>query len=513
MSSFTAQSSRRPIGVNPALGVDEVTGGQELRVSCGEVAPALPAQFDVNMDTFRSIQRRRPSGVRFALGVCAGWFALTGLDEAFAEGVDVRRDATVAAIERVLPSVVNIATETVIEYHDWYENLLRQFYGWERVPVRQRKFPSLGSGVIIDEDGYVLTNFHVVRRANRVQVKLWDGREYEADGVVATPLSDVALLKIRAKSGEKFKAIKLAADDDLLLGETVMALGNPFGLGGSVTKGILSSKNRRPATGDEPLNVEDWLQTDAAINPGNSGGPLVNLRGELIGLNVAVYREERGERGMGVGFSIPVKQVSAALSRFFTPEVTDSLWFGAQFKSGPGPLKVISVVPGSPAWKGGLRTNDIVQQINGAAPEGLTDAHRLIRAATDHKVNLVAVRGDESRTVRLTLVPFETLIQEKLGLTLLEVTPQAAERLGVAAGQGLYIEEVEARSPAGRAQLQRGYLVSAINGKPTTEVRTVAEEVALKERGEVVHLGLIVPRRLGANYIEFRQGTVDLEIR
>ncbi|HWI59769.1 MAG TPA: trypsin-like peptidase domain-containing protein, partial [Bacillota bacterium] len=251
---------------------------------------------------------QRPTGVRGLLGKTLGALLSAGLllglsAPARAAEPDIRRDATVTAIEKVMPCVVNIATETVIEYHEWYDDMLRQFYGWQRTP-RQQKSISLGSGVIIDEEGYVLTNFHVVRRASRIQVKLWDGREYEADPLVATAGSDVALLKIRAKPGEKFKAVKFAADDDLLLGETVLALGNPFGLGGSVTKGILSSKNRRPATGNEPLKVEDWLQTDAAINPGNSGGPLVNLRSELIGLNVAVYREEHGERGMGVGFSI-----------------------------------------------------------------------------------------------------------------------------------------------------------------------------------------------------------------
>ena len=155
---------------------------------------------------------------------------------------DIRRDATVVAIDQVLPSVVNIATETVREYHEWYDTMLREFYGWPRTPMHQVKSVSLGSGVIIDPDGYVLTNLHVVRRANRIQVKLWDGREYDAEPLVGTPGSDVALLKLKTKPGEKFKAIKLAPDGDLLLGETVLALGNPYGLGGSVTRGILSSK-------------------------------------------------------------------------------------------------------------------------------------------------------------------------------------------------------------------------------------------------------------------------------
>src|SRR5213593_907085 len=208
---------------------------------------------------------------------------------------DARRDATVEAVKKVMPSVVNIATEEVVPIRDPMENLFREFFD----PYYRHRQPntqfSLGSGVIIDEEGYIVTNFHVVGRARRVWVRLYDGRELEADKVAVSPSTDVALIRIRAKAGEKFKAIRFAADDDLLLGETVIALGNPFGLGGSVSKGILSSKSRRAEVeGDEQLQLPDWLQTDASINPGNSGGPLINLRGEVIGINVAILREGQG---------------------------------------------------------------------------------------------------------------------------------------------------------------------------------------------------------------------------
>ena len=426
---------------------------------------------------------------------------------------DVRRDAAVNAIEKVMPSVVNIATETVIQYHDWYDELLRQFYGWGRTPVRQQKSISLGSGVIIDDEGYVLTNFHVVRRANRIQVKLWDGREYDADPVVTTEGSDIALLKLRSKPGEKFKAIRFAPDDDLLLGETVLALGDPYGLGGSVTKGILSSKNRRPSNGTEPLNVEDWLQTDAAINPGNSGGPLVNLRGELIGLNVAVYREEQGERGVGVGFSIPVKQISAALSKFFTPEVTDSLWFGAQVKSDAGGLVVTSVRPSSPAATGGLREGDRVLQVGGQAATGLVAYNRLVSGAPQHQATLLVDRDGRQQKISVHLQPFEEVIRQKLGVTLLEVTSQTAERLGVRAGEALFIDEVEKNGPAGRARVERGFLLAAIDGRDATKLDAVTELLAAKKPGETASLSVIVPRRLGASFVEFRKGIVDVEVR
>src|SRR5688500_17693623 len=222
---------------------------------------------------------------------------------------DVRRDAVVEAVERVMPSVVNIGMITLVERRDSFADLMRDFYE----PYYRRRWPqeiySLGSGVIIDEDGYVLTNVHVVDQATRIRVRLMDGREFDAERVAGVGRSDVALLKLVTNAQEKFRAIQFARDDDLLLGETVLALGNPFGLGGSVSRGILSSKSRRPVTENEPLDIMDWLQTDAAINPGNSGGPLVNLRGELIGINVAIYRE-----GQGIGFAVPVKRIAAAMA-------------------------------------------------------------------------------------------------------------------------------------------------------------------------------------------------------
>lgn len=182
---------------------------------------------------------RRPAGKDAASLFLALAIILAALPLRATES-DIRRDATVAAIETVMPSVVNIATETIMESHERDDEIRRQYYG---VPLPRSKSISLGSGVIVDEEGYLLTNYHVVKGAHRVQVKLWDGREFEAEPLIATPGSDVALLRIKTRPGERFKAIRFAADDDLLLGETVLALGNPFGLGSSVTKGILSSKN------------------------------------------------------------------------------------------------------------------------------------------------------------------------------------------------------------------------------------------------------------------------------
>jgi len=426
------------------------------------------------------------------------------------EEPDIRRDATVEAIERVMPSVVNIATETIIERHDFYDDLLRQFYGrsYGR-PAAQKSF-SVGSGVIIDADGYLLTNYHVVSRANRVQVKLWNGREYDADPIIIGSVgSDVALLKIRAATGEKFTAIKFARDDDLLLGETVLALGNPYGLGGSVTKGILSSKNRRPATGKEPLDIQDWLETDAAINPGNSGGPLVNIRGELIGLNVAVYREEEG---MGLGFSIPIKQVSEALSEFFTPEWTDALWFGARLKAGPGPLTATFVQPQSPAAKAGLLQGDELLQIDGKETHGLITANRLLCAGAGQEKKVIVNRGGERRTLPVRLIPLAEMVRVKLGLAVSENTTSTATALGLGPGQSLLIEKVEKDSPADRAQLQPGFLLEQIDGLTSGKIQNVAQVLSEKNAGDSVHLTVVAPR-MGRNYVEYRQAAVDVVVR
>jgi S1-C subfamily serine protease len=302
------------------------------------------------------------------------WLAVlaTGLGTSPAQAVtpevDIRRDVTVAAIERVMPSVVNIATSQLVrQYDDPYEVMRRRFFGLPTQPDIKEKLYSVGSGVIIDEvgdEGYILTNLHVVSGANRVQVQLMDGRVYDAEQLLGTSLKDLALLRIVRRPGEKaFNPIRFAQDDDLLLGETVITVGNPFGLGGSVSRGILSSKNRRAAPGaNTALGYEDWLQTDADINPGNSGGPLVNLRGELIGINVAVYNEGEGK---GTGFAIPVKQISAALSDFFSLEYYAKLYFGARIKGTPLPLTVREVQPNGPAYRAGLRVNQQIVEVNG----------------------------------------------------------------------------------------------------------------------------------------------------
>jgi serine protease Do len=439
--------------------------------------------------------------------LCIGLLAFAAHAES-----DIRRDATVEAVQRVMPCVVNVATETVVQVNDPIGQLFRDFFD----PYYRRRGPntqqSLGSGVIIDEEGYVLTNFHVVNRASRVSVRLFDGREYECEKISETSLTDLALLKIKTKKDEKFSAVKFAEDDDLLLGETVLALGNPFGLGGSVTRGILSSKSRRPAMENEPLDIMDWLQTDAAINPGNSGGPLINLRGELIGINVAIYREAQG-----IGFAVPVKRIASAMADIYSPEELESLWFGARVRPGTSPLQVMSVQLESPAGKAGLRAGDVILQVNGKPPRSFMDFVRQLRASKDDQ-NLVlsTQRGNEKRKLSLKLLPEKDffnaeLIRKKMGATLQELTPELAQGLGVTSG-GLLIAGVDRGTVAAEAELQRGMLITSIDGQRIADIRTAAKRLYTKGPGDKVSLELIMPRHRGA-FLQYLQGRAELTLR
>jgi S1-C subfamily serine protease len=417
----------------------------------------------------------------------------------------VRRDETVRAVERVLPSVVNISSKTVVKrqgfFFDWWRDNWSPFY--QELPPQY----SVGSGVIIDEEGYIITNVHVVEDATEIVVTLTDKRNYPADLVAGARKSDVALLKLRAKPGEKFVPIHFAADDDLLLGETVIALGNPFGLGGSVSKGILSSKTRRSTAQDGVLDMEDWIQTDAAINPGNSGGPLVNLNGDLIGLNVAIFKE-----GQGIGFAIPVKRLSEALGELFTPETLLSLWFGADFRSTTNGIKVVSVQKGSPADKGGLRDGDIVTRVNGVPPPSVFALNRaMIGSGENGEVTFQCREGASTRTVYVKLVPERehfnaSLIREKVGVTLRQLKRDEIARLGLNIATGFVITQIERGSPADNAGFQRGLILEGVNGHVPESVLDVAKMLAKTKNGDTIRLNLIVPG-------QYRRAEVELKVR
>lgn len=413
------------------------------------------------------------------------------------EGLEVRRDATVNAVDKVLPSVVNIATENLVSQRDQFEDLLREF--WD--PFYRRRSPgtryNLGSGVIIEESGYILTNDHLVRRASRILVKLVEnGREYEAEVVARDSASDLAILKMGDSGKKSFSAVELAHPEDLILGETVLALGNPFGLGGSVSRGILSSKNRRPPQEQQgPLEVDDWLQTDAAINPGNSGGPLINLNGELIGLNVAIF-----EQAEGIGFAIPMRRINDSLSKIFTPETVADAWWGARVAAGHAPLEVLSVESESPAAKGGLQQGDQIVAIAGRPiADYISFVRELTSKASDQSITLGVQRSGKRQTIKVALESEgsffnEKLIQDRTGASVQPFTNELAREYGFRSGGGLLVAGVDGGTPAAKVGLEAGMIIEGIDGQQVDDI-TEAAKLIHKKRGESVVLDLLVQRR------------------
>lgn len=413
-----------------------------------------------------------------------------------AQDDDIRRDATVRAVEMVMPSVVNIATRSTAT--------VRDVFGRES----SNESISAGSGVVIDENGYLLTNEHVVHGAEEIQVRFGTGtNDYEATVVASDARNDVALLQLKCRPGEKFHPIKLARADDLLLGETVIALGNPLGVGLSVTRGILSSKSRVALREGEQPDWRNWLQTDAAINHGNSGGPLVNLRGELIGINNRVYDQlPNGVRVQGFGFAIPVRELEEALSDLST-EFVKSYWFGARVKVGSYPLVISSVQPESPAGRAGLMVGDVVLEVNGKIPKTFINFGDLLATNADEQFPLTIRRGENITEVNLRLVRDDSvfnvaMVRSKLGLAL-EKSPN-----------GFVITEVEPGSPAsGIGFLQPGVIIEAIDMQELPkDVTGVAKLLYAKKKGETALLDLAAIRQLG-NFNVIQHQRVGLTLR
>ncbi|MCF7708513.1 MAG: trypsin-like peptidase domain-containing protein [Verrucomicrobia bacterium] len=422
-----------------------------------------------------------------------------------------RVDASVRAVRKVLPSVVNIGTKRIVYYRDPFAELWRDFWGRYYGQSRAETQYSIGSGVIISEDGYLLTNNHVTRRANQIWVKLNDGRTFEAEVVANDPAGDVAVLKTKADDTEKLPWLEFAENGDLYLGETVLALGNPFGLGGSVSKGILSSKNRRPAADGEPMEIADWLQTDAAINPGSSGGPLINLDAELIGLNVAVYSERQG-----IGFAVPVSRVKESLSEIFTPETLGSLWFGARIM--PSGFEVAEVKEASPAADAGLEKGDVITGGGGKDVSNYVGLiMEIVKTAKTGPVELQIRRGSESMVLNVGLKPesevFNSeLIWEKTGAHWQLLNSELAEALGWSADYGFVITDVEEGGPSDQVGLKRGFLIQSVDGKKPESLVEAAKILYGKESGEPVKLRIAVKSQDGP-FVAVRSGTTEVKVR
>jgi S1-C subfamily serine protease len=364
-----------------------------------------------------------------------------------------RRSPVVEVVERAGPAVVNIASEVEerpnpFRRRSGADSLFREFFGEPQPQKRQ----SLGSGVIIDPAGLVLTNEHVVSRASNVTITLSDRRTFECDVVGADPNFDLAILKVRGKA-VKLPTVELGGSSDLMPGETVVAIGNPFGLANTVTTGVVSALHRSIQAEDRVY--EDFIQTDAAINPGNSGGALLNIEGKLIGINTAIYGG-----GTGIGFAIPIDKARAAVEEVLRYGEVRPAFTGVVVDIGSTKGAVVrSVYADSPAKEIGIQPGDRIVDVGGQEVKSGRDFLFMQRSMVPHQsVRLTLLRGDQQSV--LVLVPKELSFERAVEM--------GRARLGLDVGVGrggLSIQKVAPSSDAARVGIRRGDLLIAIGGR------------------------------------------------
>ena len=401
--------------------------------------------------------------------------------------LDARGMPTLAPlVNEVTPAVVNISviTRSPIEDNPLFRDpFFRRFFNLPDQPPQQQE-QAAGSGVIMDAGrGYVLTNHHVIRNAEQVIVTLKDRRVLQAKIVGADPGTDVALLQIEAKN---LTAIRFGDSDALQIGDYVIAIGNPFGIGQTVTSGIVSALGR---SGLSPEGYEDFVQTDASINPGNSGGALVNLRGELVGINTAILGPSGGN--IGIGFAIPsnmARIVMGQIARFgevrrgrlgidmvdLTPAIATKLGVGAQEG-----VAIAGVHAGSPAEKAGLREQDVVVALNGRPVRAAAELRaRLGLTPVGEEVELRVLRGKEARSIRTRIAPplkpataDGKPVPQLPGMSVVEIE-KGSPLYRQLRGGGLIVADVEDNSRAAQAGFKPADLIYAVNGR---RVQTLAQ--------------------------------------
>jgi len=402
------------------------------------------------------------------------------------------------------PAVVNVSakrTESAVSEMQGpsgeetpFDRYFKDYFGSR--PKRHAR--AMGSGFIINPNGYIVTNNHVVDGATQITVKLSDGRELPGKVVGRDSKTDIALLKVEATG---LTVIPLGDSSASQVGEPVMAIGNPFGLEQTVTTGIVSATGR--AIGAGPY--DDFIQTDASINPGNSGGPLINARGQAIGINTAIFSQSGGS--VGIGFAIPMSLAKNVVTQLadsgkvtrgwlgvgiqpVTPELAKS--FGRTETTG---VLVSSVTEGSPAERAGIKTGDIITDYDGRKVERASDLPRAVAGTPvgrDVTLNVVRDGKPVTLTARVEALDAKEAAAEgdngekakpALGLAVQPLTPALAQQLGVRATQGLVVQNVMEGSPAAEAGFERGDVIVEVNKKPVKSVSELRESVAKNGKG------------------------------
>ncbi len=398
-------------------------------------------------------------------------------------------------VKKAGPAVVHVsvekyrqrgATRTLDPFNFFNDPFFERFFGPNfRIPEQKQKPRTFkqraaGSGFIISQDGYILTNNHVIRNANKITVRLADEREFQAEVIGTDPQSDVALIKI---DGKNLPILPLGDSDAIHVGEWAIAIGSPFELKQTVTVGVISAKGRnRIGISD----YENFIQTDAAINPGNSGGPLLNIHGEAIGINTAIFTRSGGH--MGIGFAIPVNMAKVIVKQLQEYGKVTRGWLGvgiqdidkdlAEFfglDSTRGVL-ITGISEGSPADKSGLKDGDVIIAINGKQTKGVAELRNIIAMIIPGtKSSLQIIRDREEKTIKITIgeqpPDFASTakgaadkgILSKMGLNLQDLTPALAKKFGYENNQGVLIADVARDSQAAKANIRPGTLIEEVN--------------------------------------------------
>ena len=408
--------------------------------------------------------------------------------------------AFAAIAKKATPAVVSVKVEKNIEApahgmrqfgygnmpEQFGDEFFQQFFGPHFTP-RQFKQLGQGSGFLISKDGYILTNNHVVDDADKIRVRLHDGREFDAKRVGTDAKSEIAVIKIEAKD---LPYLALGDSDALEIGEWVIAIGSPFGLRETLTVGVVSAKGRNNVS---VADYEDFIQTDAAINPGNSGGPLLSIDGSVVGINTAIFSQSGGY--MGIGFAVTANMAKSISQQLIshgrvvrgylgimlqelTPELADS--FGLKDRSG---ILVADVEDGSPASKAGVRQADVILKLDGRVPENMGKFRESISSMPpgtevtlqvlrdgkhlDLKAKTGTLPGDEGAS---SSAAGDAGMLDKIGIKVEELTQQLARQYGYAGVDGVIVSEIEQGNAAESAGIEPGNLITSVNRKPVTSV-------------------------------------------
>jgi len=470
------------------------------------------------------LHRRAALSLALMLAAFAIYICPYSVEGAAAGEVPNLTTAISEVAEKSIPSVVHInvvQTARVSTASPFFSDpFFKRFFGDSAPKKFKRELRGVGSGIIIKADGHILTNSHVVENATKIQVLISSGEEYPAEVIGADPKTDLSVIKITPAKPLPF--LKLGDSDKVVVGEWVVAIGHPRGLDQTVTQGIISAKNRRGIT--DPSSYQDFLQTDAAINPGNSGGPLLNLRGEVIGVNGVIASASGGFEG--IGFAIPSNMALYVMGELMARGKVERGWLGVSIqdltydlakKSGlekSGGALVAEVTKDSPAAAAGLKSGDVILELDGKpVPDGgsLRNSVAATRPGTQAKIlvwrdggklNVTVKIGDQEAAAKL----LSSAIKEKLGVNVRPVSSKESEKFELEENTGVVVENVASGSPLEKAGLERDDIILEVNGEAVEGVDSFNNILSTGSSGRQIEM-TVLDHRTG------RVGSLNLEVR